>query len=261
MTSNQAKSINLKVTGLKKAYDGSPVLNGIHFEVDAHSIFVIMGPSGSGKSVLLRHLIGLELPDEGEVLLNNGSINDPVVREELELAIVFQSGGLLNSISVGENVGLYLKEYKRMPAHEIEIIVDDSLRKVGLSIEHDKYKMPSTLSGGMKKRVAIARALAINPQMIFYDEPTSELDPLSAVTVGKQILHLNQEFGTTSIIVTHDRDLAFGIGHKIAIMQEGKLSKPETPNELLEKADEDIQRFLNAGKFEDYQSEATHLTV
>ena len=113
----------------------------------------------------------------------------------------------------------------------------------------------------MKKRVAIARALAINPQMIFYDEPTSELDPLSAVTVGKQILHLNQEFGTTSIIVTHDRDLAFGIGHKIAIMQEGKLSKPETPNELLEKADEDIQRFLNAGKFEDYQSEATYPTA
>jgi phospholipid/cholesterol/gamma-HCH transport system ATP-binding protein len=256
MTSNQTQSINLKVEGLKKSYDGRPVLNGIQFEVDAHSIFVIMGPSGSGKSVLLRHLIGLESPDEGQVLLNDGSIHDPAVREQLELAIVFQSGGLLNSISVGENVGLYLKEYKRMPAREIEIIVDDSLRKVGLSIEHDKQKMPSALSGGMKKRVAIARALAINPKMIFYDEPTSELDPLSAVTIGKQILHLNQEFGTTSIVVTHDRDLAFGIGHKIAIMQHGILSKPKTPKELLKEADKDTQRFLNAGKTEDYQSES-----
>ena len=260
MTSYQPKSINLKVNGLKKSYDGQPVLRGIHFEVDAHSIFVIMGPSGSGKSVLLRHLIGLESPDEGQVLLNDGSIHDPLVREQLELAIVFQSGGLLNSISVGENVGLYLKEYKRMPTREIESIVNDSLEKVGLSVKHDKHKMPSALSGGMKKRVAIARALAINPQMIFYDEPTSELDPLSAVTIGKQILHLNQEFGTTSIVVTHDRDLAFGIGHKVAIMQKGLLSEPKTPKELLSEADKDTQRFLNAGKIEDYQSEAKHPT-
>ena len=255
MNSTQVQSINLTVKGLKKSYDGKCVLTGIDFEVEAHSIFVIMGPSGSGRSVLLRQLIGLESPDEGQVLLNNGSIHDPVVREQLELAIVFQSGGLLNSISVGENVGLYLKEYKRMPHHEIEVIVDDSLEKVGLSVGNDKHKMPSALSGGMKKRVAIARALAINPQMIFYDEPTSELDPVSAVTIGKEILHLNQEFGTTSIVVTHDRDLAFGIGHKIVIMQDGKLSQPKTPKEIVEHSDEITKRFLNAGKIEDYQSE------
>ena len=261
MTFTQAQSINLKVQGLTKSYDGRPVLNGIDFEVDAHSIFVIMGPSGSGKSVLLRHLIGLETPNTGQVLLNERSIHDPIVREQLELAIVFQSGGLLNSLSVGENVGLYLKEYKRMPAHEIDVIVNQSLEKVGLSIAEDKRKMPSALSGGMKKRVAIARALAINPQMIFYDEPTSELDPLSAVTIGKEILHLNQEFGTTSIVVTHDRDLAFGIGHKIAFMQKGLLSQPRTPNEILENCDQDTKNFLNAGKIEDYQSEATNSNI
>ncbi len=255
MNLSQPQSINLKVKDLKKSYDGKAVLKGIHFEVDAHSIFVIMGPSGSGKSVLLRHLIGLESPDDGVVLLNDRSIHDPIVREQLELAIVFQSGGLLNSISVGENVGLYLKEYKRMPADEIDAIVDDSLEKVGLNVADDKYKMPSSLSGGMKKRVAIARALAINPQMIFYDEPTSELDPENAFNIGKQILHLNQEYGTTSIVVTHDRDLAFGIGHKIAIMQKGCISEPESPEALLKHADEDTQRFLNAGKIEDYQSE------
>ena len=254
MTSSDHISVDLKVRGLTKSYDGNLVLKGIDFVAEPHTIFVIMGPSGSGKSVLLRHLIGLETPDTGQVLVNNASIHDPAIREQLELAIVFQSGGLLNSLSVGENVGLYLKETKGMPDESIDPIVNDSLEKVGLNINIDKHKMPSALSGGMKKRVAIARALAINPQMIFYDEPTSELDPLSAVTIGKEIQHLNQEYGTTSIVVTHDRDLAFGIGHKIAFMKNGLLTEPRTPDEIRQHADEETNRFLNAGRIQDYQS-------
>jgi phospholipid/cholesterol/gamma-HCH transport system ATP-binding protein len=254
MTSSSNNSVDLKVRGLKKSYDGNLVLKGIDFVAEAHTIFVIMGPSGSGKSVLLRHLIGLEVPDSGEVLMNDASIHDPATREKLELAIVFQSGGLLNSLSVGENVGLYLKETKCMRDTDIDPIVNNSLEKVGLSVDIDKHKMPSALSGGMKKRVAIARALAINPQMIFYDEPTSELDPLSAVTIGKEIQHLNQEYGTTSIVVTHDRDLAFGIGHKIAFMKNGVLTKPRSPEEITQHSDEETIRFLNAGSIQDYQN-------
>ncbi|MDA0750011.1 MAG: ATP-binding cassette domain-containing protein [Verrucomicrobia bacterium] len=254
MTSSSNNSVDLKVRGLKKSYDGNLVLKGIDFVAEAHTIFVIMGPSGSGKSVLLRHLIGLEVPDSGEVLMNDASIHDPATREKLELAIVFQSGGLLNSLSVGENVGLYLKETKCMRDTDIDPIVNNSLEKVGLSVDIDKHKMPSALSGGMKKRVAIARALAINPQMIFYDEPTSELDPLSAVTIGKEIQHLNQEYGTTSIVVTHDRDLAFGIGHKIAFMKNGVLTEPRSPEEITQHSDEETIRFLNAGSIQDYQN-------
>lgn len=255
MTSTDNISVDLKVRGLTKSYDGNLVLKGIDFVAEPHTIFVIMGPSGSGKSVLLRHLIGLETPDSGQVLVNDASIHEPSVRERLELAIVFQSGGLLNSLSVGENVGLYLKETKGMKEIDIDPIVNQSLEKVGLNIDTDKYKMPSALSGGMKKRVAIARALAINPQMIFYDEPTSELDPLSAVTIGKEIQHLNQDYGTTSIVVTHDRDLAFGIGHKIAFMRNGALTEPRTPDEITQYADEETTRFLNAGRIRDYQSQ------
>jgi phospholipid/cholesterol/gamma-HCH transport system ATP-binding protein len=254
MTSSSNNSVDLKVRGLKKSYDGNLVLKGIDFDAKAHAIFVIMGPSGSGKSVLLRHLIGLEVPDSGEVLMNEASIHDPATREKLELAIVFQSGGLLNSLTVGENVGLYLKETKCMRDTDIDPIVNNSLKKVGLSVDIDKHKMPSALSGGMKKRVALARALAINPQMIFYDEPTSELDPLSAVTIGKEIQHLNQEYGTTSIVVTHDRDLAFGIGHKIAFMKNGVLTEPRSPEEITQHSDEETIRFLNAGSIQDYRN-------
>lgn len=254
MIAHENTSVDLKTRGLTKSYDGNLVLKGIDFTADPHSIFVIMGPSGSGKSVLLRHLIGLETPDTGQVLVNDASIHDPDVREKLELAIVFQSGGLLNSLSVGENVGLYLKETKGMRDEDIDPVVNQSLEKVGLNTEIDKHKMPSALSGGMKKRVAIARALAINPQMIFYDEPTSELDPLSAVTIGKEIQHLNEEYGTTSIVVTHDRDLAFGIGHKIAFMKNGVLTEPRTPEEITQYADAETTRFLNAGRTQDYQS-------
>jgi phospholipid/cholesterol/gamma-HCH transport system ATP-binding protein len=254
MKPNTTQCAGLKVSGLTKSFNGESVLKGIDFEVEAHSIFVIMGPSGSGKSVLLRHLIGLETPDSGNVLIHGASIHDTRAREELELAIVFQSGGLLNSLSVGENVGLYLKETRRMQPSEVEEIVNQSIEKVGLSVSGDKHKMPGALSGGMKKRVAIARALAINPQMIFYDEPTSELDPLSGVTIGKEILQLNREYGTTSIVVTHDRDLAFGIGDRIAFMQDGILSESRTPEEIRNQSDPSTHLFLTAGKAEDYQS-------
>ena len=149
-----------------------------------------MGPSGSGKSVLLKQIIGLDLPDEGEILINGESVQSPEVMDKYRMAMVFQSGALLNSLTVGENVGLYLTEHRLKTPEEIARIVAENLDIVGLKGTEDK--MPSELSGGMKKRVAIARALIVEPQLILYDEPTSELDPVSAMVIGEEILKLNE---------------------------------------------------------------------
>src|SRR5437870_5850907 len=215
--SNQT-GVSVQVRGLRKSFDGQEVLKGLDFEVKPGEIFVIMGPSGSGKTVLLKHLIGLEEPDAGEILIEGQPIESPEVMSKYRMAMVFQSGALLNSLTVGENVGLYLAEHRLKPPDEIARIVSENLDIVGL--KGTEEKMPSELSGGMKKRVAIARALVIEPQLILYDEPTSELDPVSAMVIGEEILKLNQRTHVTSIVVTHDRDLAFGVADRIAVIIE-----------------------------------------
>jgi phospholipid/cholesterol/gamma-HCH transport system ATP-binding protein len=240
----KAGGVSLVVQGLEKSFDGEKVLNGIDLEVQPGEIFVIMGPSGSGKSVLLKHLIGLETPDAGKILINGQPIDAPEVSAKYRMALVFQSGALLNSLTVGENVGLYLTEHRLRSPEEIEKIVSEKLNDVGLRDVMDK--MPAELSGGMKKRVAIARALVIEPQLILYDEPTSELDPLSSVVVGKEILKLNQRIGVTSVVVTHDRDLAFGVAHRIAVIAEGKILTVGTPDEVKNFNDPRVQNFLHA---------------
>jgi phospholipid/cholesterol/gamma-HCH transport system ATP-binding protein len=160
------------------------------------------------------------------------------------MAMVFQSGALLNSLTVGENVGLYLTEHQLKPPEEIDRIVAESLEVVGLKDTQDK--MPSELSGGMKKRVAIARALVIEPQLILYDEPTSELDPLSAVVIGEEILNLKERIQVTSLVVSHDRDLAFGVADRIAVINEGQILAIGTPDEVKRMSDPLIHKFLYA---------------
>ena len=203
-----------------------------------------MGPSGSGKTVLLKHLIGLEEPDAGEILIQGEPIDSPEVMSRYRMAMVFQSGALLNSLNVGENVGLYLTEHRLKPPEEIARIVSEKLEVVGL--KGTEEKMPSELSGGMKKRVAIARALVIEPQLILYDEPTSELDPLSALVIGEEILNLKERIHVTSLVVSHDRDLAFGVADRIAVINEGRILTIGTPEEVRRKPDPLIQKFLQA---------------
>src|SRR6059058_2264174 len=183
---NQQHSVSVEVRGLRKSYDGTEVLHGVSLEVAPGEVFVIMGPSGSGKSVLLKHIIGLETPDDGEILVEGESIQSPGVMDKYRMAMVFQSGALFNSLTVGENVGLYLAEHQLKSSEEIARIVKEKLEIVGLKGQENRN--PSDLSGGMKKRVAIARALVIEPQLILYDEPTSELDPVIALTIGEEIL-------------------------------------------------------------------------
>src|SRR5476649_1750714 len=160
------------------------------------------------------------------------------------MAMVFQSGALLGSLTVGENVGLYLSEHRLKSPEEIQKIVAEKLEAVGLKDVTDK--MPNELSGGMKKRVAIARALASEPQLILYDEPTSELDPLSAVVIGEEILDLKNQICVTSIVVSHDRELAFGVADRIAIINEGRIVTVGTPDEVKRFNDPLVQRFLRA---------------
>ena len=236
--------VGVSVKGLRKSFGKQEVLKGIDLEVMPGEIFVIMGPSGSGKSVLLKHLIGLEEPDEGEILINGQPIESPEVMDRYRMAMVFQSGALLSSLTVGENVGLYLTEHRLKSPEEIERIVAEKLEVVGL--KDQQSKLPSELSGGMKKRVAIARALVIEPQLILYDEPTSELDPVSAVVIGEEILNLNKQICVTSIVVSHDRELAFGVADRIAVIHEGKILAVDRPEEIRKNQDPWIQKFLNA---------------
>jgi phospholipid/cholesterol/gamma-HCH transport system ATP-binding protein len=238
------QGIGVRVRELRKSFNGHEVLRGVDFEVSPGEIFVLMGPSGSGKSVLLKHVIGLEQPDDGEILLEGKSIHSTNVLDEYRLAMVFQSGALLNSLTVAENVGLYLTEHRLKPPEEIAQIVADNLESVGLKGTEDK--MPSELSGGMKKRVAIARALVVEPQLILYDEPTSELDPLSSVVVAEEIVKLNERIRVTSLIVSHDRDLAFGVAHRIAVINEGRILAIGSPEEIKRCQDPLVRDFLNA---------------
>ena len=240
---SQQHSVSVEVRGLRKSYNGAEVLHGISLEVARGEVFVIMGPSGSGKSVLLKHIIGLEVPDAGEILIEGERIDAEGVADKYRMAMVFQSGALLSSLNVGENVGLYLREHRLKSPAEIDRIVREKLELLGL--KGVEGKSPGELSGGMKKRVAIARALVIDPQLILYDEPTSELDPLMAVTIGEEILNLKERVQVTSLVVTHDRDLAFGVADRIAVMNEGTIIAIGTPAEVKRNPEPLVQRFLS----------------
>jgi phospholipid/cholesterol/gamma-HCH transport system ATP-binding protein len=241
---SQQSGLTVQVRGVRRSFGAQEVLKGIDLEVRRGEIFVIMGPSGSGKSVLLRHIIGLDQPDAGEVLVNGESVHDTDVADKYRMAMVFQSGALLNSLTVGENIGLYLSEHRLKSPDEIRRIVAEKLDVVGL--KGTEEKLPSELSGGMRKRAAIARALVIEPQLILYDEPTSELDPLSAIVIGEEIYNLNRRIGVTSLVVSHDRDLAFGIAHRIAVIHEGQIVALGTPDEIKQSQHPVIREFINA---------------
>jgi len=237
-------NVSVEVRALRKSFHAQEVLKGINLSITPGEIFVIMGPSGSGKSVLLKHIIGLLHPDSGEILIQGESTYSPDIRDKFRMAMVFQSAALLTSLSVGENVGIYLSEHRLHPPEEIARIVAAKLEVVGLKGVEDR--MPNDLSGGMQKRVAIARALVIDPQLILFDEPTSELDPLMAVVVGEEILKLKTVTQATSIVVTHDRSLAFGIADRVAMIAEGEILFVGAPEELKRDSNPRIHDFIYA---------------
>lgn len=237
------KPVGVEVDHVGKNYGSQTVLSDINLSIKPGEIFVIMGPSGSGKSVLLRQIAGLEIPTSGSVRINDADPSIPATRDRYAIALVFQSGALFNSISVYDNLALYLLEHRLCPKKDIR---DRVMRALAiLSLETAAQKFPSELSGGMKKRVAIARALVMEPQLLLYDEPTSELDPIMSATISEIIATLKTEFQVTSIVVSHDRDLALTIADRIAILMQGKLRTISTPSDLLLVKDPMVKDFLN----------------
>lgn len=241
-TISQRPAVGVKVTGLNKSFGDHHVLRDIDLEIKPGEIFSLMGPSGSGKSVLLKHIIGLMDPSSGKVEIEGQDASLRETHDEIETALVFQAGGLLNSLTVYENLALYPREHRLGSEGEIRKRVFGVLERLSLSDAADK--LPAELSGGMKKRVAIARALVMEPQLLLYDEPTSELDPVMAATIGEIIGLLRKEYNLTSLVVTHDRDLALSISDRVAILFDGRIALTATPDELRECSDERVREFL-----------------
>ncbi|HWA08183.1 MAG TPA: ATP-binding cassette domain-containing protein [Opitutaceae bacterium] len=242
-TAAETPAVGVAVENLSKSFGTHEVLKGVSFSVQPGEIFVLMGPSGSGKSVLLKHIVGLEAPTSGRVLVDNRDATDPVTRENVRMALVFQSGALFNSLSVYDNLALYPREHQVASEAEIREKVMRALQIISLDETADKF--PSELSGGMKKRVAMARALVMEPQLMLYDEPTSELDPVTSATISEIIATLKDQYHVTTIVVSHDRDLAFGIADRIGLLLEGELIHVGTPADLRASQDPRITGFLN----------------
>jgi len=237
------KTFGVTVTNLTKQFGKTTVLKDVNLEVKPGEIFCIMGPSGSGKSVLLKHIAGLERATRGEVRIGEFDAADPETRNQVHLALVFQAGALFSSLSVYDNLALYPREHRQCNEAGIRDRVMHALSI--LSLEKAANKFPSDLSGGMKKRVAIARALVMEPQLLLYDEPTSELDPVMSATLTEIIATLREQTAVTSVVVTHDRDLAFNIADRIAFVMDGRIRGVGRPDEFKQPADPVIANFLN----------------
>jgi phospholipid/cholesterol/gamma-HCH transport system ATP-binding protein len=237
------KTFGVTVSHLMKKYGRTTVLNDVSFEIRPGEIFCIMGPSGSGKSVLLKHIAGLEKATSGEVRIGEFDAADPATRDRVHLALVFQAGALFNSLNVYDNLALYPREHRLCDEAGIRERVMRALQI--LSLEQAARKFPSELSGGMKKRVAICRALVMEPELLLYDEPTSELDPLMSATLSEIIATLREQTAVTSIVVTHDRNLALSIADRIAILMDGRIRATGRPDDFRQPKDPAIANFLN----------------
>ena len=216
------KSI-IKVENLVGGYGEHIILDRVSFEVYEGEIFVILGGSGCGKSTLLKHLIGLIKPVSGRIIIDGDDISNPddIVYHNVlrKIGVLFQSAALLGSLTVAENVALPIKEYTDLPRKSVDAMVEMKLKLVNLE-GYENY-LPSEISGGMKKRAGLARAMALNPKILFFDEPSAGLDPVTSAGLDNLIIHLNRILGTTMVIVTHELQSIFTVAHRV-VMLDGK---------------------------------------
>jgi len=238
--------LRLECKNVWKQFDDKRVLQGVNLTIEPGETVVIIGQSGTGKSVLLKHIVGLLSPDRGAVLVDNVNVAKLSRKKLFELrmrfGMVFQSAALFDSLTVAENVGLAIREHTEKTDEEIAQICDEKLRMVGL--EGVSKKVPAELSGGMKKRVGFARAIAMNPECVLYDEPTTGLDPIMSDVINNLIVKLSSELKITSVVVTHDLASAYKVGHRIAMLHDGVVIFQGTPDEIRETDHPLVRQFI-----------------
>jgi phospholipid/cholesterol/gamma-HCH transport system ATP-binding protein len=236
----------IEIINLSKSFTSLKVLDNLNLIINSGEVIVIIGRSGCGKSVLLKHIIGLIKPDMGQVIVDSNDMTrieeHEIDKLRLSFGMLFQGSALFDSMTVGENVGFALREHTNIPEKEIRKKVADSLELVGLKGIEDL--MPAELSGGMKKRVGLARAICNNPKIILYDEPTTGLDPIMADAINDLIIDLSSKLNVTSIVVTHDIVSAYKIADRIAMLYKGKIIAIGTPEEIRNTKDPIVKQFI-----------------
>ncbi len=236
----------IEIKDLHKSYEDLQVLQGVDLNIKKGETITILGGSGTGKSVLLKLIAGLEKPDQGAIHIDKRDIV-PLKEAELvpirrKIGMLFQGGALFDSLSAGENVAYPIREHFRITEEEIQRIVQEKLRLVGL--EGVENKMPAELSGGMKKRVGLARAIAIDPEIILYDEPTTGLDPANTQRINHLIVELQRLLKVTSIVVTHDLDSAYSVTDRLALLYRGRIVMKGTKKEFETSPVQEVQDFI-----------------
>ncbi len=236
----------IEIIDLHKSFGDHPVLRGVNLTVEKGESMTVIGGSGSGKSVLIKHIIGLLFPDRGRVIVEGQEINklDEFGLNEVrkKFGMLFQMAALFDSLSVWENVGFSLKQHTKLSDGEIRKIATEKLALVGLKDVEDK--MPSELSGGMKKRVGLARAICMDAAIILYDEPTTGLDPITADSINDLIVDLRKKLGVTSVAITHDMQSAYKISDRIAMLYKGEIQEIGTPDQIRNTPNPIVRQFI-----------------
>ncbi len=237
----------IELQEIHKSFGAQHVLKGLTLRITRGCTTVIIGRSGGGKSVILKHMIGLIRPDQGRVLVDGHDLNIMDDRQlndvRRRFGMLFQDAALFDSMTVSQNVAFPLKEHTSLSRDQIDETVEEKLAMVGLvNVEH---KMPSELSGGMRKRVGLARAIALEPEIILYDEPTTGLDPPLADAINRLIKDTQEHLGVTGVVISHDIEGAFQVGHEIAMLYEGQIIAYGTPEEIKSSQDPVVQQFIH----------------
>ncbi|MFH1073715.1 MAG: ABC transporter ATP-binding protein [Candidatus Firestonebacteria bacterium] len=237
----------IKINNITKYFGAQKVLNGLSLDIPDKKTIVIIGQSGCGKSVLLKHMIGLLRPDSGNILIKGRDVSELDAKElddvRKHFGMLFQGAALFDSLTVAENVGFALARFTKKSPSEIRNVVKEKLALVGL--ENVEEKKPAELSGGMKKRVGLARAIAMDPEIMLYDEPTTGLDPIMSDIINELIVELQKKLKMTSVVVTHDMKSAYHVGDKIAMMYEGKIIEEGAPKEIQNTKNPTVKQFIN----------------
>jgi phospholipid/cholesterol/gamma-HCH transport system ATP-binding protein len=237
----------IRIVNLYKSFGAKKVLQGVNLAIEEGETMVVIGQSGSGKSVLLKHLIGLLKPDSGEIYIDGVEITrlreDELQRLTKKFGMLFQGAALFDSMTVAENVSFGLERHTQYSHEKIRELVEESLAKVGLQGVGDL--MPHQLSGGMRKRVGLARAIAYQPQIMLYDEPSTGIDPIRADAINDLIKKLKSEMGVTSMVITHDMASSYKIADRIAMLYEGRIIEVGTPEEIRNSRNAFIQQFVH----------------